>query len=51
MTWDPDRGYDEGGQWSDEGRERYQRHYARTGKVNGRRKKPVIPAYSSDGED
>lgn len=48
---DLDRAFDEGGQWTGPGRERYQEHYNRTGKAKGRKRRQIIPAFSSDGED
>lgn len=42
--------YDERGQWDETARERFQAHYARTGKAKGRRRRAVIPAFSSDGD-
>jgi hypothetical protein len=47
---DIERVFDERGQWDDTARERFQTHYTRTGKAQGRRRRPVIPAYSSDGD-
>lgn len=38
-------------QWNDTGRERGQRHWEGTGRARGRKRRQVIPAYSSDGED
>lgn len=42
---------DEIGQWSDTGRERMAACWNRSGKARGRKRRQVIPAYSSDGED
>jgi hypothetical protein len=50
MTRDIDHAYDEGGQWMDGGRERYQNHYAGTGQAKGRKRRQVVPACSADGE-
>jgi hypothetical protein len=48
--FDPERGYDEAGQFSDAGRERYQNHWNGTGSARGRKRRQVVPAFSSDGE-
>jgi hypothetical protein len=50
MTDRDEHRYDEGGQWTDGGRERYQNHYAGTGQARGRKRRQVVPACSSDGE-
>ena len=50
MTRDIDHAYDEAGQWTGPGRERYQIHYAGTGKAKGRKRRQVIPACSADGD-
>jgi hypothetical protein len=50
MIRDIERGYDEAGQFTDAGRERYQRHWEGTGKARGRKRRQVIPACSADGE-
>jgi hypothetical protein len=47
---DLDQVNDEVCQWNDTGRERMQNHYNGTGKARGRRRRQIIPAYSSDGE-
>ncbi len=51
MSHDIDHAYDEGGQWSDTGRQRYQNHWNNSGSAKGRRRRQVIPAYSDDGEE
>jgi len=42
--------YDERGQWDETARERFQNHWQGSGKARGRRRRPVIPAFSSDGD-
>lgn len=42
---------DEIGQWSDTSRERMGDHWNRSGKARGRRRRQVVPAYSSDGDE
>jgi hypothetical protein len=51
MIQDIDHAYDISGQWTGAGRERYQEHYAGTGKAKGRKRRQVIPACSADGDD
>lgn len=41
---------DEITQWNVTGRERMQDHYNGTGKARGRKRRQVIPAFSSDGD-
>lgn len=45
-----EKAFDDEGQWTGPGRDRYQEMYARTGKARGRKRRPVIPACSADGE-
>jgi len=51
MSRDIDHAFDEGGQWTAPGRERYERAWERSGSAKGRRRRQVIPAYSNDGEE
>ena len=48
---DLDAAYDRSGQWSDTGRERFGDHWNRSGKTRGRKRRQIVPVYSSDGED
>ena len=47
MTRDIDHAYDEAGQWTGPGRERYQIHYAGTGKAKGRKRTAGNPGMFS----
>jgi hypothetical protein len=53
MIRDLDYAYDQGGQWTDAGRERFEYLYDSDSPTTGkrrRRRRQVIPAFSSDGD-
>ena len=52
MIRDLDYAYDQGGQWTDAGRERFEYLYESDSPTTGkrRRRRQTIPAFSSDGE-
>lgn len=51
MKADLEKAYDERGQWTDTGRERFAACWNRSGKARGRRRRQVVPACSADGDE